>query len=61
MWEALGLALGLTLIIEGLLPLLNPGQWRAMFSRLLQLHDGQLRFIGLCSVALGVMTLVLLG
>lgn len=61
MWEALGLALGLTLVIEGLLPLLHPAQWRTMFSRLLQLHDGQLRFVGLCSVALGVLTIVLLG
>jgi len=60
MWELLGLALGLTLLIEGLLPLLNPAQWRAMFSRLLQLHDGQLRFMGLCSVGLGSLVLLLL-
>lgn len=61
MWEALGLALGLTLVLEGLLPLLNPQQWRALFTRLLQLHDGQLRFIGLCSVALGLLSMWLLG
>ena len=60
MWELLGLALGLTLVIEGLLPLLNPAQWRAMFSRLLQLHDGQLRFMGLCSVSLGSLVLLLM-
>ncbi|WP_374432751.1 DUF2065 domain-containing protein [Inhella sp.] len=60
MWEVLGLALGLTLILEGLLPLLSPGQWRAMFTRLTQLQDGQLRFVGLCSVVLGLLTLLLL-
>lgn len=51
-------ALGLMLVIEGLLPLLSPGGWRATFSRLLQLKDGQLRFIGLASVLIGLLLLV---
>lgn len=51
-------AVGLMLLIEGLMPLLSPGSWRATFARLLQLSDGQLRFIGLISVLLGSLLLV---
>ncbi len=46
-------AFGLVLVCEGLMPLLNPQGWRALFARLLQLNDGQLRFVGLSCVALG--------
>lgn len=52
-------ALGLVLVVEGLLPLLQPGQWRAMFTRLLQLSDGQLRFVGLACVMTGLLLLVI--
>jgi hypothetical protein len=58
--EGLGLALALMLVVEGLLPLLSPGQWRAMFTRLLQLSDGQIRFIGLMSLGAGLGLMVLL-
>ncbi|MBB5203744.1 hypothetical protein HNQ51_001037 [Inhella inkyongensis] len=58
--EGLGLALALMLVVEGLMPLLGPGQWRAMFSRLLQLSDGQLRFIGLMSVVVGLGLMLLM-
>ncbi|MBN8503814.1 MAG: DUF2065 domain-containing protein [Burkholderiales bacterium] len=50
-------ALGLMLVVEGLLPLLSPSSWRATFSKLLQLQDGQLRFMGLLSVTLGLVIL----
>ncbi|GAB4112128.1 MAG: hypothetical protein Fur0019_18690 [Tibeticola sp.] len=53
-------ALAMLFIAEGMLPLIAPGAWRRMFAQLMQLRDGQLRFFGLCSVALGVMLLVLL-
>ncbi len=53
-------ALALLLIMEGLLPLLNPGAWRELFSKLLALSDGQLRFIGLASVTGGVLLWMLL-
>ena len=48
------LALALVLVIEGLFPFLSPAGWRRMFLRILQLHDGQLRFFGLCSVIAGL-------
>lgn len=53
MLSAVLLALALMLVLEGLLPLLNPAQWRRVFTQALSLSDGQLRFVGLCSVALG--------
>jgi uncharacterized protein YjeT (DUF2065 family) len=43
-------ALGLMLIVEGLLPLFMPQAWRETFQRLIALKDGQLRFIGLISI-----------
>jgi uncharacterized protein len=54
------LALALMLVIEGLLPFISPGGWRRMFERILTLGDGQIRFFGLCSIAAGVVLLVLL-
>ena len=46
-------ALGLALIMEGLLPFVAPGAWRQAFSQLMQLQDGQLRFFGLLAVGAG--------
>ncbi len=52
-------ALALMLVFEGLLPFVNPGGWRRMFSRVLQLSDGQIRFMGLASIALGGLLLLI--
>jgi uncharacterized protein len=52
-------ALGLMLILEGLLPLLLPQAWRQTFQQLLQLRDGQLRFIGLLALLAGLLLFVL--
>jgi uncharacterized protein len=57
--EVLVTALALLLIAEGLLPLISPRSWRDAFQRLLQLHDGQLRFFGLVAVALGLLLILL--
>lgn len=54
-------ALGLMLVMEGLLPFLSPQRWRAVFERATQLSDGQIRFLGLLSLALGLTTLLLWG
>jgi len=59
--DTLWAALALMLVLEGLLPLLWPSGWRAMFSRLMALRDGQVRFFALCNVAIGVLLLWLLG
>ncbi|MBS1217427.1 MAG: hypothetical protein H6R21_560 [Proteobacteria bacterium] len=50
-------AVALMLVIEGLLPFLLPAAWRETFRRLIELSDGQLRFIGLSSMLLGLILL----
>ncbi|MFM7004572.1 MAG: DUF2065 domain-containing protein [Betaproteobacteria bacterium] len=51
-------AIALVLILEGLLPLISPTRWREMFTQLLQLQDGQIRFFGLGIVMLGAFLLI---
>ncbi len=53
------LALGLMLVIEGLLPFASPRIWRETFRRAIELADGQLRFIGLTSIILGLVLITL--
>lgn len=52
-------ALGLVLVIEGLLPFVAPGGWRRMFAQILQLRDGQIRFCALVSMLAGALILLL--
>jgi uncharacterized protein len=52
-------AIGLMLILEGLMPLVSPGGWRDAMRRVASLRDGQLRFIGLGSALLGGLLLAL--
>ena len=58
--EAFLAACGLVLVLEGLLPLIAPRVWREAFTRMTQLSDGQLRFIGLVSIGIGVITLMVI-
>ncbi|HMH62288.1 MAG TPA: DUF2065 domain-containing protein [Bradyrhizobium sp.] len=58
--EAFLAACALVLVIEGILPLLAPRVWRDAFRRLTDLSDGQLRFIGLISIGVGVITLMVI-
>ena len=50
-------AFALMLVIEGILPFLVPGLWRDAFRRLIEMSDGQLRFIGLTSMLVGLLLL----
>ena len=52
-------ALALMLVIEGLLPFLLPAVWRDTFRRLIEMTDGQLRFVGLSSMVAGLLLLYL--
>ncbi len=54
-------ALGLVLIIEGLLPFASPKGWRSVFEKVLKLSDGQIRFYGLGSIALGLVVMLIFG
>jgi uncharacterized protein len=53
-------ALALMLIFEGLLPFFSPRAWKRMFEQVFKLSDGQIRFIGLISMALGLVLLLVL-
>ena len=55
MMPALFTALGLVLVIEGLLYALVPGQLRRMVELLRQVTDDQLRIGGASAIALGVL------
>jgi uncharacterized protein YjeT (DUF2065 family) len=58
--DAFLVACALVLVLEGLLPLVAPRFWRDTFARLTQLSDGQLRFIGLISIGVGVVALMVI-
>lgn len=53
--EVFWIALALVLVIEGIFPFLSPTGWRQMFTQVLRLSDGQLRFFGLCSLSVGLL------
>lgn len=54
------LALALMLVIEGLLPFVAPKVWRETFRRVIELSDGQIRFIGLSSLVIGMFLMTIL-
>ena len=53
------MAIALMLVIEGVLPFLAPRLWRDTFRRITQMTDGQLRFVGLTSMLVGLIMLTL--
>ena len=59
MRNTLFIAIGLMLVLEGLLPFLAPQAWRQTFRRMIELKDGQLRFIGLVAMACGVLLMLI--
>lgn len=58
MSTSLLVAFALMLLLEGILPFLAPAAWRETFRRLTQLTDGQIRFLGLGSMLLGLILLL---
>jgi hypothetical protein len=60
MTDSLLTAFALMLVIEGLMPFLVPGAWRDTFRRLIEMNDGQLRFVGLSSMLAGLILLYFL-
>ncbi len=53
-------AFALMLVLEGLLPFLAPQAWRNAFRRVTELQDGQIRFIGLSSMIMGLVLLMVI-
>ena len=58
-WDLLLGAGALMLVAEGLLPLVSPTTWRSVFERAARMSDGQIRFLGLASMTLGLVMLLL--
>ncbi len=58
MGTTLLMALALMLILEGVLPFLAPNLWRDTFRRITQMSDGQIRFVGLSSMIVGLLLLL---
>lgn len=50
-------AFALMLVLEGMLPFIAPARWRETFLQLARLADGQIRFIGLASMLVGLLLL----
>lgn len=58
--DSLWVALALLLILEGVMPFCAPSLWRETFRKVTELSDGQLRFVGLISITVGVTGLLVL-
>ncbi|MFA5372172.1 MAG: DUF2065 domain-containing protein [Sideroxydans sp.] len=48
-------ALGLMLVLEGLMPFIFPRPWRETLSKLAQWQEGQIRFLGLSLMLSGLL------
>lgn len=59
MTSSLLLAFALMLVLEGIMPFVAPTAWRETFKRLIQFSDGQIRFIGLTSMLIGLILVML--
>ena len=56
-WSDLAAALGLLLVIEGILPFLSPRGIRGACERMLAMSDAGLRYAGAAAMAAGVLVL----
>jgi uncharacterized protein len=56
-WQDLGVALCLVLVIEGILPFLYPKRWKEMVALVAEIDERTMRLMGLGSMVLGVVLL----
>ena len=57
MWQDLLVGVALLLVFEGIMPFLNPTQYRRTIMLVSQMNDKTLRTMGLVSMLLGVIVL----
>jgi uncharacterized protein YjeT (DUF2065 family) len=57
MWQDIFTAIALYLIIEGMIPFVNPRGFRRAATLIAQFGDNNLRIIGLVTMAAGLLTL----
>jgi len=60
MWHDLGVAFCLMLVVEGIIPFLDPKRWRRMLLMLDKVDDSTMRMFGLGSMLLGTAALLLI-
>lgn len=60
MWHELAIGLCLMLVIEGIIPFIDPQRWRRMLRMVDQLDDTTMRFIGLGSMLVGTVVLLII-
>jgi len=53
MWDTLWVAFGLVLVIEGLMPALNPKAFKKTMTTIRELDESSLRTMGLISMSIG--------
>ena len=59
-WHELAVAFCLMLVLEGVIPFLDPQRWRALVAQLALVEDRSLRLMGLVSMLVGTGILYLL-
>lgn len=52
-------ALAMVFVLEGLLPFALPSLWKHILVKISRLSDGQIRFVGLISLASGLLLFTL--
>jgi uncharacterized protein len=60
MWNEIGIALSMVLVIEGILPFLAPRRWRAFAEMAGRVDDRTVRLLGLASMLSGTALLYLI-
>jgi uncharacterized protein YjeT (DUF2065 family) len=60
MWQQIGIAIALLLVIEGIIPFLSPSGWRKTLQAISEMPDDKVRLIGLVSMIFGVILLYLI-
>ncbi len=58
-WQVFPAAIALVFVIEGMLPFLSPGRWKAAVAIVAQLDDSSIRRYGLGSMLFGLALLYL--
>ena len=60
MWHDLGVAISLLLVLEGILPFVQPERWRKMVAVLSETDNNTLRIMGFITMLIGTAMLYLL-
>ena len=60
MWSCFGLAIGLVLVLEGVLPFAIPDQYKSWLEKMSKISSKALRVTGFCSMLVGAIIIVVI-